>query len=96
MPRMTAAKAMIETLAVNGVDTVFGVLGSTLFEAYNELFEHPQIRLITPRGEDFTHDRRKRRPPDPVVRCFDRVEVNVKRDQQREVLVNVLVLEIER
>ncbi len=52
MPRMTAAKAMIETLAVNGVDTVFGVLGSTLFEAYNELFEHPQIRLITPRGED--------------------------------------------
>ena len=52
MPRMTAAKAMIETLAVNGVDTVFGVLGSTLFQAYDELYEHPQIRLITPRGED--------------------------------------------
>ena len=52
MPRMTAAKAMIETLAVNGVDTIFGVLGSTLFQAYDELYEHPQIRLITPRGED--------------------------------------------
>jgi acetolactate synthase-1/2/3 large subunit len=52
MPRMTAAKAMIETLTVNGVDTVFGVLGSTLFEPYNELYEHPQIQLITPRGED--------------------------------------------
>lgn len=41
MPRMTAAKAMIETLAVNGVDTIFGVLGSTLFQAYDELYDHP-------------------------------------------------------
>lgn len=52
MPRMTAAKALVETLAVNGVDTVFGVLGSTLLPVYDELIDHPEIRLIAPRGED--------------------------------------------
>lgn len=52
MPRMTAAKALVETLSVNGVDTVFGVLGSTLLQVYDELIDHPEIRLIAPRGED--------------------------------------------
>jgi acetolactate synthase-1/2/3 large subunit len=52
MPRMTAAKALVETVAANGVDTVFGVLGSTLFQVYDELYDRPQVRLITPRSED--------------------------------------------
>jgi len=52
VPRMTAAKALVETLSVNGVDTVFGVLGSTLLPVYDELIDHPEIRLIAPRGED--------------------------------------------
>ena len=52
MPRMTASKALIETLAVNGVDTIFGVLGSTLLPVYNDLIDHPDIKLIAPRGED--------------------------------------------
>jgi acetolactate synthase-1/2/3 large subunit len=49
---MTAAKALVETLSINGVDTVFGVLGSTLLPVYDELIDHPEIRLIAPRGED--------------------------------------------
>ena len=49
---MTAAKALVETLSVNGVDTVFGVLGSTLLPVYDELIDHPEIQLIAPRGED--------------------------------------------
>jgi acetolactate synthase-1/2/3 large subunit len=49
---MTASKALVETLAINGVDTVFGVLGSTLLPVYDDLFDHPQIKLIAPRGED--------------------------------------------
>ena len=52
MPRMTASKALVETLAVNGVDTIFGVLGSTLLPVYDDLIDHPAIKLIAPRGED--------------------------------------------
>ncbi|MBX9810042.1 MAG: thiamine pyrophosphate-binding protein [Burkholderiales bacterium] len=52
MPQMNGAQALVKSLEVHGVDTVFGVLGSTLLPVYDELYEHPQIRLIAPRGED--------------------------------------------
>ncbi|OGA20515.1 MAG: hypothetical protein A3I02_04655 [Betaproteobacteria bacterium RIFCSPLOWO2_02_FULL_67_26] len=52
MARMNGGKALIESLYSHGVDTVFGVLGSTLFRPYDALCDRTDIRLITPRGED--------------------------------------------
>lgn len=52
MARMSGGKALIEALNVHGVDTVFGVLGSTLLPAYDALCDRSDIRLIAPRGED--------------------------------------------
>ena len=52
MAKMSGARALVESLSAQGVDTVFGVLGSTLLPVYDELYDHPQIRLIAPRGED--------------------------------------------
>ncbi len=52
MARMTGGKALVESLNVHGVDTVFGVLGSTLLPAYDALCDRSDIRLIAPRGED--------------------------------------------
>ena len=51
MPRMTAAKALVETLSVNGVDTVFGLpgLGRTLIRALAgiEGYDLPVILAVT-------------------------------------------------
>ena len=52
MPRMNGGKALVETLYANGVETVFGVLGSTLFQPYDALCDRTDIRLIAPRSED--------------------------------------------
>ena len=52
MARMNGGKALVEALNVHGVDTVFGVLGSTLLPAYDALCDRSDIRLIAPRGED--------------------------------------------
>ena len=52
MTRMTGGKALVESLHVHGVDTVFGVLGSTLLPAYDAFCDRPDMRLIAPRGED--------------------------------------------
>lgn len=52
MARMSGGKALVESLNVHGVDTVFGVLGSTLLPAYDALCDRSDIRLIAPRGED--------------------------------------------
>lgn len=52
MPRMSGGKALVESLNVHGVETVFGVLGSTLLPAYDALCDRSDIRLIAPRGED--------------------------------------------
>jgi acetolactate synthase-1/2/3 large subunit len=49
---MSGGKALVEALNVHGVDTVFGVLGSTLLPAYDALCDRSDIRLIAPRGED--------------------------------------------
>ena len=52
MTRMTGGKALVESLYVHNVETVFGVLGSTLLPAYDALCDRSDIRLIAPRGED--------------------------------------------
>lgn len=52
MKRMDGGKAVVESLRAHGVQTVFGVVGSTLFSVYDALYDDPDIRLITPRGED--------------------------------------------
>ena len=52
MTRMTGGKALVESLYAHSVDTVFGVLGSTLLPAYDALCDRSDIRLIAPRGED--------------------------------------------
>lgn len=52
MPRMSGARALVQSLAAHDVEVAFGVLGSTLFTVYDELYEHPSIRLIAPRAED--------------------------------------------
>jgi len=52
MARMSGGKALVESLNVHGVETVFGVLGSTLLPLYDALCDRSDIRLIAPRGED--------------------------------------------
>lgn len=52
MARMNGGKALIESLYTQGVDTIFGVLGSTLLRPYDALCDRPDIRLIAPRSED--------------------------------------------
>ncbi|MBI3044245.1 MAG: thiamine pyrophosphate-binding protein [Betaproteobacteria bacterium] len=52
MPRMNGGKALVESLYANGVETVFGVLGSTLLRPYDALCDRTDIRLIAPRSED--------------------------------------------
>ena len=52
MTRMSGGKALVESLNVHGVETVFGVLGSTLLPVYDALCDRSDIRLIAPRGED--------------------------------------------
>lgn len=52
MARMSGGKALVEALNVHQVETVFGVLGSTLLPAYDALCDRSDIRLIAPRSED--------------------------------------------
>ncbi len=52
MTRMSGGKALVESLYAHNVETVFGVLGSTLLEPYDALCDRSDIRLIAPRGED--------------------------------------------
>ena len=52
MARMSGGKALVESLNVHGVETVFGVLGSTLLPAYDAFCDRSDIRLVAPRGED--------------------------------------------
>jgi acetolactate synthase-1/2/3 large subunit len=52
MASMSGGKALIESLYAHNVETVFGVLGSTLLPAYDALCDRSDIRLIAPRSED--------------------------------------------
>lgn len=51
MARISGGRAVVDALYAEGVETVFGVLGSTLLPVYDALVDHP-ITLITPRSED--------------------------------------------
>ena len=45
MTRMTASEAFVETLVANGVDTVFGIMGSAFMDAM-DIFEPAGIELV--------------------------------------------------
>ena len=66
MTRMSGGKALVESLYAHNVETVFGVLGSTLLPAYDALCDRSDIRLVAPRGED------------GAVRAWVRVRARVK------------------
>lgn len=51
MPHMTGGQAVIETLASEGVDTVFGIISVHMLPIYDALYHEPSIRLIVPRHE---------------------------------------------
>jgi thiamine pyrophosphate-dependent acetolactate synthase large subunit-like protein len=44
MARMSGGKALIESLHVHGLDTVFGVLGSTRLPAYDAFCDRSDVR----------------------------------------------------
>ncbi|MBP1933878.1 thiamine pyrophosphate-dependent enzyme [Ammoniphilus resinae] len=49
--KMTAAKAIVEVMAQEGVTKAFCVPGESYLSVMNELYEHPQIELIHGRHE---------------------------------------------
>lgn len=51
MPTITGAQALIQSLAREGVEVVFGLPGVHIMEAFDALYEQPGIRLITVRHE---------------------------------------------
>jgi acetolactate synthase-1/2/3 large subunit len=51
MPKMTAAEAIVEVLAREGVERAFCVPGESYLSVMNALYRHPQIELITGRHE---------------------------------------------
>ena len=51
MPTITGAHALIQSLAREGVEVVFGLPGVHIMEAFDALYEQPGIRLITVRHE---------------------------------------------
>ena len=51
MATLTGAQALVQSLAREGVEVVFGLPGVQIMEAYNAFFDQPGIRLITVRHE---------------------------------------------
>ena len=52
MARMTAAQALVESLRVQGVDTIFGIISSHTMEIFDALYDHQDaIRFISTRHE---------------------------------------------
>ncbi len=52
MARMTAARALIESLRAQGVDTIFGIISSHTMEIFDALYDHQDaIRFISTRHE---------------------------------------------
>ena len=52
MARMTAARALIEALRAQGVDTIFGIISSHTMEIFDALYDHQDaIRFISTRHE---------------------------------------------
>jgi acetolactate synthase I/II/III large subunit len=51
MQKLTAAQAIVEVLVKEGVEKVFCVPGESYLSVLNELYQHPNIELITGRHE---------------------------------------------
>ncbi len=51
MAVMSGAQALIQSLAREGVEVVFGLPGVQIMEAFDALYHQPGIRLITVRHE---------------------------------------------
>ena len=51
MPFLTAAQALVRSLAREGVEVVFGLPGVQIMEVFDALFDEPGIRLVTVRHE---------------------------------------------
>src|SRR5919197_5647701 len=51
MRRMTGGRAMAEALRVEGVEHVFGIVGTHSVHLFDGLYDEPAMRLITPRHE---------------------------------------------
>ena len=51
MAQMSAAQALVKSLAREGVETVFGLPGVQIMDIYDAFYEEPSIRLITTRHE---------------------------------------------
>lgn len=52
MARMTAARALVESLRAQGVDTIFGIISSHTMEIFDALYDHKDaIRFISTRHE---------------------------------------------
>ncbi|MDE0464166.1 MAG: thiamine pyrophosphate-binding protein, partial [Caldilineaceae bacterium] len=52
MARMTAAQGLVESLRVQGVDTIFGIISSHTMEIFDALYDHQDaIRFISTRHE---------------------------------------------
>lgn len=52
MARMTAARALVESLLAQGVDTIFGIISSHTMEIFDALYDHQDaIRFISTRHE---------------------------------------------
>ena len=51
MRRMTGGRAMAEALRVEGVEHVFGIVGTHSVHLFDGLFDEPAVRLITARHE---------------------------------------------
>src|SRR3990172_8345539 len=51
MARMSAAQALVESLAAEGVRAVFGMPGVHTLHVYDALYGHPRVRHILARNE---------------------------------------------
>ena len=51
MRRLTGGRAVVESLRVEGVEHVFGIVGTNTVHLFDALFDEPALRLVTPRNE---------------------------------------------
>jgi acetolactate synthase-1/2/3 large subunit len=51
MGRMTGGRAVVEALRVEGIEHVFGIVGTHAVHLFDGLFDEPAVRCVTPRHE---------------------------------------------
>ncbi|MBP5449590.1 MAG: acetolactate synthase large subunit, partial [Spirochaetales bacterium] len=51
MAKLTGAQIIIQALKAEGVDTVFGYPGASVVPIFDELYRHPEIKVILTRHE---------------------------------------------